>query len=187
MGKLTAKQSLFVEEYLIDLNATQAAIRAGYSKKTARQIGEQNLSKLDIAAAIQIQQKQRSERVQIDADYVLKRHAEIDKMDVADILDDQGNVVPIKLWPKVWRQYVSGIDVMEIAQGGDKAMAALKKIKWPDKVRNLELLGKHVNVGAYRERTELTGKDGKPIEVKAITSDMDPKEASRLYKEWMKK
>ncbi len=71
--KLTPKQALFVKEYLIDLNATQAAIRAGYSNKTARQIGEQNLSKLVIQNAIQEALAKRSERTEITADMVLQR------------------------------------------------------------------------------------------------------------------
>lgn len=71
MGKLTAKQEQFCQEYLIDLNATQAAIRAGYSERTSRQIAEQNLSKLDIQVRLKELQQLRSERVQIDQDYVL--------------------------------------------------------------------------------------------------------------------
>ena len=74
MSKLTPKQQAFVEEYLIDLNATQAAIRAGYSKKTARQIAEQNLSKLDIQNAISNAQRERSARTNITQDAVLKRY-----------------------------------------------------------------------------------------------------------------
>lgn len=69
---LTAKQQIFVDEYLIDLNATQAAIRAGYSAKTARQIGEENLSKPVIASAIQAAMDKRAERTEITADYVLQ-------------------------------------------------------------------------------------------------------------------
>lgn len=72
MSKLTAKQEQFCQEYLIDLNATQAAIRAGYSQKTARQIGEQNLSKLDIQARLKSLQEDRQRRVEVDQDYVLK-------------------------------------------------------------------------------------------------------------------
>ncbi|MNM44922.1 Terminase small subunit [compost metagenome] len=70
---LTAKQKLFVQEYLIDLNATQAAIRAGYSERTARKIGQENLTKPDIQAAIQEAQNQRAERTEITADMVLQR------------------------------------------------------------------------------------------------------------------
>jgi len=73
MSKLTHKQELFCKEYLIDLNATQAAIRAGYSKKTARIIAAQNLSKVNISEKIQILMSERSKRVEIDSDWVLKQ------------------------------------------------------------------------------------------------------------------
>ena len=71
MTGLTAKQERFVEEYLIDLNATQAAIKAGYSEKTARSVGSENLTKPDVAAAIVAAQKNRSERTEVTQDYVL--------------------------------------------------------------------------------------------------------------------
>lgn len=69
---LTNKQQLFVDEYLIDLNATQAAIRAGYSEKTAYSIGEENLKKPDIADAIQKRMNDRKARVEITQDKVLQ-------------------------------------------------------------------------------------------------------------------
>jgi len=68
---LTAKQARFVEEYLVDLNATQAAIRAGYSKHTAKAIGHENLTKPDIAQAVSAAQDQRSLRTEITQDWVL--------------------------------------------------------------------------------------------------------------------
>ena len=148
---LTDKQEMFCREYLVDLNATQAAIRAGYSDKTANRIAAQLLSKLDIGKRIQELKSERGERLEVDADYVLKRLVEIDQMDVADILLSNGEIKPIKDWPKVWRITLSGIDVTEIA--GDTA-GLLKKIKWPDKVKNLELLGKHISVQAFREQVK---------------------------------
>jgi len=161
MANLTPKQQRFVEEYLIDLNATQAAIRSGYSEKTARQIGEQNLSKLDIQKAIQDALKERSERVQIDADYVLKRLVEIDQMDVLDIMDENLNMKPLKEWPKIWRQYINNVESIELSDGE----GWLKKIKWPDKVKNLELIGKHVSVGAFKDKIEHTGLNGGAIDL----------------------
>lgn len=71
-GKLTAKQQRFIQEYLIDLNATQAAIRAGYSEKTARFIGHENLTKPHIAAAVAESARKAGERVEVDTDYVLR-------------------------------------------------------------------------------------------------------------------
>ena len=70
-GKLTNKQKKFIQEYLIDLNGTQAAIRAGYSKKRADQIGFENLRKPDIRSALEKAQQKQQERTQITADYVL--------------------------------------------------------------------------------------------------------------------
>lgn len=151
---LTDKQEMFCREYLIDLNATQAAIRAGYSKNSANEQGAQNLAKLSIAQRIIELKTERNERVEIDADYVLKRLTEIDQMDVLDILTDVGDLKPVKYWPKVWRTSLSGLDVMAMAGEGDTA-GLLKKIKWPDKVKNLELLGKHVDVQAFKEQTKV--------------------------------
>ncbi|ELV7528474.1 terminase small subunit [Edwardsiella ictaluri] len=170
MAKLTDKQELFAREYLKDLNATQAAIRAGYSEKTATAQASQNLSKLNVANRIAELKAERNEQVGIDAAYVLRRLTEIDQMDVADILLANGEVKPIHEWPKVWRTTLSGIDVTEMA--GDSA-GLLKKIKWPDKVKNLELLGKHVTVQAFREQTltELTGANGGPIQYSDITDE----------------
>lgn len=70
-------------------------------------------------------------------------------MDVADILNDSGDLLPIKSWPKVWRKTISGIEITTVGSGDN--IAILKKVKWPDKLRNLELLGRHVDVQAYGE------------------------------------
>lgn len=144
---LTDKQARFVDEYLIDLNATQAAIRAGYSQKTARSSGHENLTKPDILDAITVRQKERRDRLQFDADKVLQRLIEIDDMDVADILTDEGTFRPISSWPEVWRKTVCGIDINEASDN-----ALLKRITWPDKLRNLELLGKHSSIQAFAKK-----------------------------------
>ena len=75
--KLTVKQSLFVKEYLVDLNATQAAIRAGYSKKTAHAIAAENLTKPLVAAAVQEAMSKRGEETQTSAKWVLDRLVEL--------------------------------------------------------------------------------------------------------------
>lgn len=154
---LTDKQEMFCREYLVDLNATQAAIRAGYSEKTARSQANRMLTNVDIEKRIQELMSSRSEQLKVDADYVLKRLVEIDQMDVADILLSNGEIKPIKDWPKVWRITLSGIDVTEVA--GDAA-GLLKKIKWPDKMKNLELLGKHISVQAFKEQVDHRSPDG---------------------------
>ena len=156
MAKLTDKQELFAREYLKDLNATQAAIRAGYSVKTAQEQASRLLSNVMVQSHISELKAERNEEVGIDATYVLRRLVEIDQMDVLDILLPNGELKPIKDWPKTWRTTLSGMDVTEMA-GDDPGF--LKKIKWPDKVKNLELLGKHVTVQAFKEnvKTEQSG------------------------------
>ncbi len=173
---LTDKQEAFCREYLIDLNATQAAIRAGYSEKTANEQGSQNLVKLSIQKRIQELMNDRSERLEITADYVLNRLVEIDQMDVLDILHDDGGIKPIHEWPKVWRTSLSGMDLAEMFESKDgerDLVGIMKKIKWPDKVKNLEMIGRHRSVGAFVElsKTELTGKNGGPIETATLTKE----------------
>ncbi|MBV4366277.1 terminase small subunit [Erwinia phyllosphaerae] len=173
---LTDKQEMFCREYLIDLNATQAAIRAGYSEKTANRTASQNMSKPDIRNRIAELKAQRNEQININATYVLRRLVEIDQMDVIDILNNDLSLKPVADWPASWRRYISGFDLAEMFEGhGDERemVGILKKIKWPDKVRNLELLGKHVTVMAFKEQAahEHTGKNGGPIEVAALTKD----------------
>lgn len=150
---LTDKQEMFCREYLIDLNATQAAIRAGYSVKTANRTAYENLSKPDIQSRIAELKAQRNDLVGVNATYVLNRLVEIDQMDVLDILTSTGELKPIIQWPKVWRTTLSGLDVIEMAAEGNTS-ALLKKIKWPDKVKNLELIGKHIDVQAFREQVK---------------------------------
>ncbi|ENZ8460304.1 terminase small subunit [Klebsiella pneumoniae] len=162
MAKLTDKQELFAREYLKDLNATQAAIRAGYSEKTARSQANRLLTNVDIENRIAELKAVRNEAVGIDASYVLKRLIEIDQMDVLDIMTDDMSLKPVSEWPASWRRYLSGFDLAEMfeGRGDDREMVGiLKKIKWPDKVKNLELLGKHVDVQAFKEnvKTEQTG------------------------------
>ena len=152
--KLTSKQEMFCLEYLVDLNATQAAIRAGYSVKTAAKIGSENLIKPDIADRIRILFDQRAAKVEVNAEYVLNRLVEIDTLDVIDILDNTGNIKAIKDWPKAWRISISGLDVQDMMSGDTESI--MKKIKWPDKLRNLELLGKHVTVKAWDKEEQTT-------------------------------
>jgi phage terminase small subunit len=86
MGKLTPKQERFVAEYLIDLNATQAAIRAGYLIKTARQQGSRLLTNADIAQAVQNGRKEVTEQLEVDSRWVLQRWIEIATADPNDLI-----------------------------------------------------------------------------------------------------
>lgn len=132
---LTDKQQRFVAEYLIDLNATQAAIRAGYSEKTAPAQASRLLINVNVAAAIQAAIKQRSERTQVDADYVLRT--------IVDTIERCKQVEPVR-------------DRDGEATGEYKfdAGAVLK---------GAELLGKHLKL--FTDKTELTGANGAPLTI----------------------
>ena len=184
---LTAKQRQFVVEYLIDLNATQAAIRAGYSTRGAKDQACQHMQRPEVVNAIEQAKEERNKRTQVDADYVLQRLTEIDQMDFIDILEDDMSFKPVRQWPKVWRQYLSGFDLAEMFEGSGKdrdMVGILKKIKWPDKVKNLELLGKHVSVNAFREQLGIGDPNGGPLQ-SVTTTTTDPVEAARIYQDLM--
>lgn len=159
-GKLNAQMELFCQEMLKDpRNQRQAAINAGYSVKTATQkaAGLMNLPK--VVARIEALMEARNKRLRVSADYVLLRLVEIDQMDVLDIMNDDGGLKPISSWPKIWRTTLSGLDISTTITNFDETTLEnmLKKIKWPDKVKNLELIGKHVDVLAFKERIEVSG------------------------------
>ncbi len=134
---LTPKQQRFVDEYLIDLNATQAAIRAGYSRNSARQIGDENLSKPNIAAAVAKAKRERSEATKIDAEWVLHQAVELHQRCMQEIR-------PVRK-PKTGKhQY-------------DDDGNALFKFNAAAANRALELVGKHVDIGAFKDRLEVSG------------------------------
>lgn len=145
--KLTAKQLTFCEEYTKDLNATQAAIRAGYSEKSANKIASQLWSKLDIQQKIAELMQERSQRVKIDADWVLMAAKKIyDRcMQEEPILDRDGN--PIKV-----------VD-------GDGVIVAAYKFDSSGANKALDTIGKHVSVQAFNEKvtSEVTHKVDKSL------------------------
>lgn len=180
MGKLTAKQQRFVEEYLVDLNATQAAMRAGYSARTAAQVGHENLRKPEVAGAIAAAQSDRAKRTQIDAAWVLTRLASEATADLADLYDEHGDLKPVSEWPMVWRTgLVTAVETARERNGQDAEnrprFVEVRKVKAIDRSRIVELIGKHVGVGAFRERIEHTGKDGGPVQVE----DLSPTDIAR--------
>ena len=121
---LTAKQEAFCQEYLKDFNATQAAVRAGYSEDTSRQIGSENLSKPSIADYIKQLNTDRKERVEIDADWVLKQAVKVHEKCMTD--DGKGE---FKFEPA----------------GANKS---------------LELIGKHVSIGCFKDKVDVIHKFG---------------------------
>lgn len=169
---LTAMQEAYCQSYIkTPENQTQAAINAGFSPNTAAVKASIMMRDERIQKRIAELMEQRNKRNRVSADYVLMRLVEIDQMDVLDILNDDGGMKPIAEWPKVWRTSLSAMDIATIKttqaslqkENGEADLSVedvehiLKKVKWPDKVKNLELIGKHVDVNAFKERLEVSG------------------------------
>ncbi len=139
---MTPKQQRFVDEYPIDLNGTQAAIRAGYSKRGAEVTASKLLRNPKVAAAVAEAKAERSERTKIDADWVLTRLADEATADLAELYDDGGGLKPIAEWPLVWRQgLVAGLDVDEEFNKDGKKLGQVTKIKLSDRIKRVELIG----------------------------------------------
>lgn len=138
--KLTPKQQLFVDEYLTDLNATQAAIRAGYSKKTANEQGARLLANVKVWAAIQERMNERSERTQIDSDFVIqgivKNIARCEQG--APVLNRDGSPA--------------------FTDTPDGGIAAVWKYDASNALKGYELLGKHLNL--FTDKIDHTSSDG---------------------------
>lgn len=155
---MNKKQRRFAEQYLLDLNATQAAIRAGYSEKTAHSQGPRLLDNVEVADYIKKKMDERSERTKIDADWVLKRLGEEAEADLLDILTEEGSLKPVSEWPLIWRQgLVDGIDIEELYEGRGaerENIGRVYKVKMGHRIKRVELIGRHVNVQAFKDKIE---------------------------------
>lgn len=149
---LTDKQIRFCEEYLIDLNATQAAIRAGYSQKTAHSIGAENLIKPEIQAEIQKKQKELSERTGITAERVLQELADIGFHNIKDFVNGNNSILELKYLDERKTAAVSKVKTTitskTVMEGGQpKAVTeATTEIALHNKISALELIGKHIGL-----------------------------------------
>lgn len=150
---LTPKQERFVQEYLVDLNATQAAIRAGYSAKTAEQMGYQLLQKTSVQEAIKVGRAHLAARVEITQERVLEEYAKIAFFDPRDVFTDTGAIKPIGEWPPGAAAAISAFDVAEIGDDGD-TIGMIKKLKLIDKKGALDSLARHL--GMFRDKVEIS-------------------------------
>lgn len=152
MPKLTDKQTAFVREYLVDLNATQAAVRAGYSERTASRIGPQLLGKTWVREAIENAQAKRARRVEVTQDYVLSNLVEVVErtMQRAPVLDRKGEQVTDEEGRAVWTFDAKGAN------------------------RALELLGKHLGIFTDKVKAEVSGPDGGPVASEIVVRFVEP-------------
>lgn len=157
---LTPKEAAFVREYLVCLEAKHAAEKAGYSMHTAKVRGYALLQLPRIAAAVAKGKAERAERTQIDADWLLTHLTLKAKADLADIYTTDGALKPVHEWPLIWRQgLIAGVETDELRADG-AVMGTVRKVKIADRTKLDELIGKHVDVQAFKERHEHTGPNG---------------------------
>ena len=149
---LTAKKRRFVDEYLVDLNGTKAAIRAGYSAKTANEQAARLLAKDSVSQAVASAKAERSARVSVSADYVLSNLVEVVErsMQRAPVIDMRGNHVTDEEGRHVWRF------------DGKTATKAL------------ELLGKHLGIFVDNVKAEVSGPNGGPLSSEIVVRFVEP-------------
>lgn len=147
MAKLTPKQARFVAEFLVDSNATQAAVRAGYSPRSAHVQGAHNLTVPSIRAAVDAATQKRVEKLGIKGEKVLAELALFAHSDPADCFDQTGVFLPIPKMPEHMRRAIKSFEIEELYEADSEGQryAAGRTVKvsfWP-KDRGLELLGKN--------------------------------------------
>lgn len=166
---MTPRQRRFVEEYLVDLNATQAAIRAGYSRRTAVKIGSENLIKPDIAREIQRAMDERSARTGVTAERVLQELARVAFLDIRKAFNADGSMKPLDQLDDETAAAIAGLEVSEeLDEDGEVVRARLKKLKLSDKIGALTLLARHL--GMLNDKLTLKGDAENPLTllVKAV-------------------
>lgn len=149
MAKLRDKQRRFVDEYLIDLNATQAAIRAGYSVKTANEQGSRLLANVSVQTAIAEKMADRSRRTGVNQDRVVLELAKIAFVKLTDIIDEKG-----KIKDTATEDDLACLEGYKYKYSDtDTGYSVEREVKLSSKMKALELLGKHL--GMWNDKVDL--------------------------------
>ena len=152
------KHKAFASEYVIDYNATQAAIRAGYSEKTAYSQGNRLLKNDEIQEAIKELEAAASKRTEVSKDMVIRELARVAFVDPRKLFDEEGRPKDIRFLDPDTAAALSSVDIYEEFDynGEDKELSGYtKKYKWSDKLRALEMLGKHL--GMFTDKVHVEG------------------------------
>ena len=151
MARMTDRQKRFVEEYLIDLNATQAAIRAGYSPQTAQEQGYQLLQKTSVQSAIGKAIAERSKRTGINQDRVIQELAKLAFVKMTDVVDSNGRIKS-----NASDDDLSCIEGIKYKSSSSESGSSIEReVKIASKLKALELLGRHL--GMFTDKINLTG------------------------------
>lgn len=169
LDRLVPKRRLFVREYLIDLNATQAAIRAGYAEKAAQEQGARLLSFAMVKQAIEVGMAERAARTEITADRVLTELGKLAFLDIRKAFNADGSMKPLDQFDDETAAAIAGLEVYEeLDPDGVVVLGRVKKLKLSDKISALTLLARHL--GMLNDKLTLKGDAENPLTllVKAI-------------------
>ena len=167
--------SVFVREYVKDFNGARAAIAAGYSKNGAKVRSSVLLTKGNVQAMVKEALDKRNEKVELTAEWIIRQLMLVAGTDLKKAFDEEGRLLPIHEMPDDVAKTISSIEVetdtakyknAEDGEEGNISVGVTTKIKRYDKVRALELLGRHK--GIFKDKLELTGKGGGPVVVKTV-------------------
>ncbi len=160
MSPLNAKQERFVAEYLVDLSATQAAVRAGYSERTAHSQGPRLLEHVGVKAAIAAGMRDRAERTEMTADRVLLEIRRLATSDLRRVFTPDGALMPVSQWDDHTAAAISSVKVVtrkEPGGGDDAPVEYVTELKLWDKNSALDKAGKHL--GMFREQIDVNVND----------------------------
>lgn len=170
---ITPKQARFVEEYLIDLNGKQAAIRAGYAPKAAEVQASQLLSNPKVAAYLQERKAKLAAKLEITQERVLNELAKVGFANMADYMRAGANGDPYLDFSKLTRDQAAALSEVTVedfvdGRGDDARDVRRVKFKLADKLGALDKLGRHL--GLFKDRVELSGPNGGPVETKDVSA-----------------
>jgi phage terminase small subunit len=158
---LNLQQQRFVAAYIESGNATTAAIKAGYSKKTAHAQGSRLLKHAEVKRAIKKPLQKAFDSIELTADRVLKEIARLSFFDIRKLVDNTGKPLPLHELDDDTAAAIVGLDVVNVGNE-DKGVAEILKFKLADKKGALDLAARHLRL--LTDKVEVTGKDGAPLE-----------------------
>lgn len=170
--KLSAKHRVFVNEYIKSRNATDAARKAGYSKKAAKTTGPRLLANAGVAAAIEKALVRATEKAELTVADVLAEMRRVAFFDLSKVFSEDGALKPIHEMDEETRRIVASIETDELYAGrGSKRelIGYSRKVKIADKMKALEMIGRHFKM--FTDKVEHTGKDGGPQVVLTMPAD----------------
>lgn len=156
--ELNEQQERFCREFILDLSATKAAVRAGYKEHSATQGASRLMTNELVMARIQTLMNERAKRSEITADTILHELLRLARVDIGDVYDENGYLLNVKDIPEDARRAIAGIDVFVERDHDGVPIGETKKIRFYDKTKALELIGKHLKL--FTDRIEVSGSIG---------------------------